>query len=370
LPERKRNLLQIPQGTESFHLEEAYIHRRVINALDELFTHWGYLPAQIPVFDFFDTYRSLLQAHDIDKIYRLIDREGDLLMLRSDITLFLAKQVGTTLSDEELPLRIFYADTILRHQDREDISKNEFFQTGAELIGRKGEQADLEILTLLTKTLLLLDLPGVYLHIGSRAFFNSCFEAVAQQDQYRLLTAVVEREGDLLATILEKNRWKPATIDWMIKLFQTIGDDHEIEQLLFSRELEAILNNQSKKHLSYLISLYRHLEECELPVPLRIDLSEIGNQPYHNGIVFQVYMENVDSAIASGGRYDELIGAFGHDTPSVGFSLLLRKVEPYIRNKERFSPPKGSTNISEARFSEAYRKAEEIRKQGGVAVLS
>ena len=37
---------------------------------------------------------------------------------------------------------------------------------------------------------------------------------------------------------------------------------------------------------------------------VRIDLSEVGSQPYHSGLVFSVYAPGIGSAIAAGGRYD------------------------------------------------------------------
>jgi ATP phosphoribosyltransferase regulatory subunit len=48
---------------------------------------------ETPLFDFLDSYRHILDESASEKTFKLVDREGDLLMLRSDITLFLAKQV-------------------------------------------------------------------------------------------------------------------------------------------------------------------------------------------------------------------------------------------------------------------------------------
>jgi ATP phosphoribosyltransferase regulatory subunit len=60
---------------------------------------------------------------------------------------------------------------------------------------------------------------------------------------------------------------------------------------------------------------------------LRVDLSEVGVQPYYTGVVFRAYIPGTDAEIASGGRYDELLGTFGFDAPSVGFSLIPGKVD-------------------------------------------
>lgn len=366
---KKRNMLQLPQGTESFHLEEAFIHNRVRRALDDLYTSWGYLPVQVPVFDFFDNYRHLLSGETVDKIYRLVDREGDLLMLRSDITLFLAKQVGIALSREKLPLRICYADTILRHQNREDISKNEFFQTGAELIGKQGTHADLEIVVLLISVLDLLDLPGTYLHLGSRALFSCFFDSFDRDEQIKILTSIVHRNHNRLETLISPRMNDTVQRRFLIDLFSFIGTGEELEGYKKRGTEKGYLDNAAAETINTLVEISRTAEALSGSTEIRLDLSEVGNMPYHTGVVFQVYMQGLDSAVASGGRYDELLGRFGFQTPSVGFSLLLRKVEPFIRNKHRFYPPREVPIIEEKTFIQSFKKAEEVRKKGGVAVL-
>ncbi|MDC7242086.1 MAG: ATP phosphoribosyltransferase regulatory subunit, partial [Spirochaetales bacterium] len=93
----KNNLLRIPQGTESLYLEETFRHRKILRHMEDMCEEWGYLPVQTPVFDFYDNYRNLLDSRLEEQSYKLIDREGDLLMLRRDITLFLARQMGMIL---------------------------------------------------------------------------------------------------------------------------------------------------------------------------------------------------------------------------------------------------------------------------------
>ena len=62
-----------------------------------------------------------------------------------------------------------------------------------------------------------------------------------------------------------------------------------------------------------------------------VDFSEIGKWSYYTGLAFQVYYPEVGDAVASGGRYDALLSYFGLNSPSVGFSLSLRKIEPYAQ---------------------------------------
>jgi len=357
----RKRYLQVPQGTEGVHLEEAYRHRRITQELNQLFTQWGYLPVETPVFDFYDIYEPLLRSSARD-VYRLIDREGDLLMLRSDITLFLAKQMGLWLREEDLPTRVCYADTILRHQSAEDISKNEFFQTGAELIGKAGSEADLEVLLLLESIFMKLGVASS-IHLGSHQFLTLSLKEFDETELKEAVQAIRNREQQKLYSMIEAHA-SARRADVITALFSFIGNREE-----FRREImryEGILHNEEMESLQYLAELVEQMEELGYARDVRIDLSEIGTQPYYTGIVFQVYQAGLDDAVASGGRYDKLLSRFGFDCPSVGFSMMLRKIEDQVADK--FGLPEDIVKVEGETFAEAFRTAQQIRRTGGIAI--
>lgn len=360
MTEKLNRFLQVPMGTETIYIEEAYRHRQANEELGKLFTSWGYLPVETPVFDFFDIYQDFLPA--LKNIYRLIDREGDLLMLRSDITLFLAKQMGLSLKKTDLPVRVCYSGTILRHQNREDISKNEFFQTGVELIGKEDNSADLEILMLLHSTFKSLEIEPT-VHIGSRKLLNASISGLNEIDKKQIMNMISYRDFENLKIKLEDKMGKER-INFLIGLFQFIGTTRELRN--FIKSSETAINSQERTALNDLMHIMNSLNQLNAEKGLIIDLSEVGNQPYYTGIVFQGYIEGVDSAVVSGGRYDDLLGKFGFAAPSVGFSLLLRKIENQLGKK--FSLPDQEI-IVDKNFIDAYKKAEKFRKDGRIAIL-
>lgn len=360
MTEKLNRFLQVPMGTETIYIEDAYRHRQANEELGKLFTSWGYLPVETPVFDFFDIYQDLIPVEK--DIYRLIDREGDLLMLRSDITLFLAKQMGLSLKDQDLPARICYSGTILRHQNREDISKNEFFQTGVELIGKANSDADLEILMLLHSTFQILEIKPV-IHIGSQKLLNASVSVFDIRDREKIMSMIKNRNFEDLRMKL-REKIDTARTDFLSDLFQFIGTIDELNSFVLSGK--SILNENEITALDELHFIMDNLNKLEVTDSFVIDLSEVGYQPYYTGIVFQGYLNGVDSAIVSGGRYDNLLGKFGFETPSIGFSLLLRKIEDHLGNK--FSLP-GYEKAEGVNFVEALREAEKIRRNGRIAIL-
>jgi ATP phosphoribosyltransferase regulatory subunit len=362
-----RAFLQLPRGTESFYLEEAREHEQTVQGLKRLFFSWGYLPVQTPVFDFYDIYRPFFDQASVEKIYRLVDREGDLLMLRSDVTLFLAKQLGR-LENRDLPLRVFYADSILRHQDAEDISRNEFYQIGAELIGEPGYFADLEALMLLVSCLREAGLSDYRIHLGSRAVFSAVFPGLDDKEASAALRAISLRSSSSLRDILSRGGRGQEETAFLAELFLYIGEADGVRELMARAKAKGFLGEALEQSLLFLARLWGELERLGVSGLFRLDLSETASQNYYTGIVFQAYKDGIDSAFASGGRYDKLLARFGFDAPSVGFSLMLRKIESALPN---FQSPRRQVfeSAAAASFAEAFGLAEKMREAGKPVVI-
>lgn len=360
----KRRLLQIPPGTEGFFLEEAFRHRRILSALDGIFTGWGYLPAETPVFDFYDIYKPLLDASSAERVYRLMDREGELLLLRNDVTLFLAKQMGLALNREDLPVRVWYADSILRHQQSDDISKNEFYQVGAELIGSPNLEGDAEVLLMAVEILKFLKIDAV-LHLGSAALAHEAALGLGNEEAKELFSSIALRDTETIKELLGQSSIVNPSV--FIDLFSFIGTSQEFDTFL-SRQRDSVPDS-CRSHLQRVLDLVKIIETSGSSGIIRIDLSETGSQSYHTGIVFQAYLEGVDSAFLSGGRYDKLLETFGFDSPSVGFSLLLRKIEPLVGDPDRFALPGRLEKAGGNTLLEKYRDAVKKRTQGRIVGL-
>ncbi len=361
----KEKLLKTPQGAESIFLDEAYKHEKINEVINSIYTQWGYLPIKTPVFDYYETYEKLLSTESKKNCFRLMDRDGELLLLRNDITLFLARQLGRVAKKGDV-LRVHYADTILRHQSEIDISSNEFFQTGAELVGAHGLSGDLEAVTLLHKIIDELELPHTRIHIGSRSIFDGVVKNYNTIINSDLITLINLRDTDALLKYL-KSFMETETAIAISNLFLFIGTYEEFVKYI-TDNIEIIQKLNIEDCFLYLKEIGKNLNDLDIINDFRFDLSEVANRDYYTGIVFKAYTKDIDSAIASGGRYDELISSFGEVLPSVGFSILLRKIEKKIE-AERFNPPKMKTITNTKSFVEAYKEAEQLRNSGQCAII-
>ncbi len=339
-------LYKLPQGAERLVLDDAFRRQVLTHRVQNLFTSWGYQPVQTPVFDYYDLYAPLLNSKAAS-VYRLVDREGDLLVLRSDITLFLARSMGVVLTAGHAPLRVCYADTILRHEDIEGISADEFYQIGAEFIG-SGPEGDVEMLLLLDDVLAQLGLDA-RVHLGSRALFDAAFSALSPDERQARLRAVSLR------------RWNE--VGPLAPLFAVQGGAADLETALSS-----VPNGAVRDEALSLIRLYRTLEDAGAAGRFCLDLSEVGRHDYYTGLVFQAYQPGLGDALASGGRYDKLLARFGLDSPSVGFSLHLGKVE-HLVDLGSVPSPSAAKPAPGKTLAERLKNARELRARGGSVTL-
>lgn len=105
---------------------------------------------------------------------------------------------------------------------------------------------------------------------------------------------------------------------------------------------------------------------------LRIDASLARGLSYYTGAIFEVNVTDLAGSIASGGRYDGLIGMFGkEEIPASGFSLGLERIILIMTEREMF-PPELETNaadvlvtvMSEESAGESLKLAGELRGNG------
>jgi histidyl-tRNA synthetase len=109
---------------------------------------------------------------------------------------------------------------------------------------------------------------------------------------------------------------------------------------------------------------------------LKIDASLARGLSYYTGAIFEVNVPDLSGSIASGGRYDGLIGMFGKEQiPACGFSLGLERILVVMEERGMF-PKELETNSAdvlmtiwnEESIGESLKLAGELR-QGNLRVL-
>ncbi|WP_409362639.1 ATP phosphoribosyltransferase regulatory subunit [Bacillus safensis] len=338
--------------------------KKVRHSLTEVMTGWGFRLMETPTLEFYDTV-GVQSAITDTQLFKLLDQNGQTLVLRPDMTGPIARVAASKLHEQAYPLRVGYAANVFRAQEREGGRPSEFEQVGIELIGDGSISADAEVIALAVFALKNAGLRSFKIAIGHVALAETLFVDVLGN---------TERANVLRRFLYEKNyvgyrqhvkQLPLSSIDKtrLLQLLELRGGQEVIE-----RAEEIVVSQEGKEVLAQLKSLWETLEDYGFTEYIRLDLSMVSHMSYYTGILFEVFADHVGSVIGSGGRYDQLLAHFDAPAPATGFGLRLDRLLEALDAKEIIEPQEAVIFSKEQRL-EAFAFAEKERSKGKKIVL-
>jgi ATP phosphoribosyltransferase regulatory subunit len=355
----------IPKGVRVFTPEET-AQRRVIEAkLLSVFHRWGFREIVTPTFEYLEVFEQPTGGDAGDQIFKFVDRQtGRLLALRVDITSQVARLVASTMRQAPFPLRLAYAATVFRYHEPRAGRQREFEQIGVELIGLDLPEADTEMIAMAVEGCQAVGLPGFQIDVG-------------QVEVVRGLLNALQPPADLRARLISAIRRKDA-LELDLLLAEVSADTGLLEairalpKLYGRREIldeaaRLALPPASRAALANLAEVVTILENYGLADHVILDLAETHDFEYYSGIVLGAFARGLGYQLASGGRYDHLIGQFGYPCPATGFSFDLERVLAALAATETL-PQTSGPDILLIDFSPdkraAHRLARLLRERG------
>jgi len=307
----------IPPGTRDVLPDEMLELRSITERLRGTFESAGYGEVWTPLLEYEEVLRTGDEAA-AGAGYRMFDEGGQVLALRSDMTIPIGRLVATRLADTGEPLRLCYVAHAYRAVGHGSGQQSEFLQAGLELIGVEGEDGEAEVIEL---TLAALDAAGLARHrigLGDGAL-------------YRTLLADLEvpphRHGDLLERLSMRD------LVGLELLVDGLGLARDARDMLVAlpalrggAEIFDQVDGPARGALEGLRTLHAALADRGVADRVILDLGLVRTLGYYTGAVYEVYDPAVGFTLGGGGRYDELIGRFGAPRPACGIALDVQRV--------------------------------------------
>jgi ATP phosphoribosyltransferase regulatory subunit len=310
-----------PLGMRDLLPPESRARRRVSEQLQAVFDRYGYELVTTPLFEHVEVFERGLTLDPRDPL-RFVDPDtGHVCSLRPDITPQIARVVSTRLADYPPPWRMRYEGTVVRRRRGRARKQRQIAQVGVELIGLGGAEGDLEIIRLMSEACTSAGLADFRIELSEvgvgRALLghhgdellDQAAEALAHKDQHQL-AGVLERAG-VSASARER-------IAALSHLHGDVGVLKEAQKLLAGTPAEA--------HLAALTDVVQRLVAQGLGPKLGVDLGELRGAAYYTGVSFSLLAAGPGEAVASGGRYDALLGRYGAPQPATGAGIDLENL--------------------------------------------
>lgn len=321
----KNYKLHTSEGVRDFLGDELLVKEEIERRIKKLFKSYGYNLVETPTFEYLDVYTS--NGIQMPTLYNLINRQGEVLALRNDMTSSIARIVSTVDANNIIPKRYCYVADTFRYPRLYQGKSHVFTQAGIELVGIKNLKADIECVKLAAKALDVINIKNFTIHLGSSAFIKALFEDFNLNNDVieKLLNSIDNKNFVSLTEILKDNNVDANKISLILKIMENAGKLNFLQSII-----DELNGYKCAKILEELKNLYNELIKVGLQNRLVFDFSIYSYQNYYTGLCFQVFADGIGRAIISGGRCDSLLKTFGSDLAMIGFGLNIDSTLSYI----------------------------------------
>ena len=305
----------LPENVEDLLPKQAKQLEFFRRQLLDLYSKKGYELVMPSLLEYTESLNAFGKDLDLDT-FKLVDQlSGRMMGVSSDLTTQ-ASRIDSQLIQENKVNKLCYAGPVLRAQTAQNYSR-ELYQIGIEYFGNGNIAADLEVQSLLTASLNSIGIKNVTLDINNLDVYNQLILELdlSKEDKVNVSEALMIKDKDALRDIF-KGHGKIKASGQLIELVDLYGDVSILDQILKlipeSKVIESAIND--------LRDLYAHLFQNDIKISF--DFSDIRGYQYHSGLIFSAYSPDYSTAIAQGGRYDNI----KNNRAATGFSMDLRYI--------------------------------------------
>ncbi len=300
------------------NINAVYEKQQLIIKLKKRFSSYGYDEINTNSFERYDLYAQLNGTVNKQEMIKTIDNNGQVLVLRPDVTIPITKEIAAVNTHLKDDLRFFYVADIFR-QNNEQAEDGKSTQAGVEYFGNASSEADAEIIALAIHSFNDLNINNFKIELGHAGFFQA------------------------LADELKLDEFNTNELKKLIQAKNVTGISPFLENLNVANDLKIIaeeipfLYGESKdvinraktlplsdimiSKLDNLTEIMNHLIAYNIEKHVVIDLGLINYMDYYSDMIFQGFTENVSRPVLMGGRYDQLADHFLARIPASGFAF-------------------------------------------------
>jgi histidyl-tRNA synthetase len=326
---------------------------------------YGYREVVTPVIEPYE----LLSAKSGDEIrqrmFTFKDMGSRIVALRPEFTSSIARIATTAFKNEPKPLRTLSIGSVYRYDEPQRGRYREFYQSDFEIVGSSNPEADAEIILLTDHLMKSVGLSNYAFKLGHVGVIRGILsqENVDEKTQNAILQRMDKKEFDEAFKLISSQRCL-TTIRGSLEL--KTDDVFKTAERIESHVEGYCKAAESAKELTDILKL---VTEGGCPVK-SVEPTFARGLEYYTGMIFEVYIPELDIALGGGGRYDKLIELFGGEpTPATGVAHGLDRIVLAMQSQKAV-PAKFKRKriavvpVNETVKAEAFRISQLLREAG------
>ena len=323
------------RGMRDFLPEEAEMMKYVEGKARKTAELYGYKEVMTPVVESYELLATKAGEEVRLRMFAFKDLGGRMVALRPEFTPSVARLVATTLRNEPRPYRLFCLGSVYRYDEPQRGRYREFWQSDFELIGSSKPEADAEILMLTASLMEAACLKNFAFRVGHVGVLRGIMSQEKLEDkvQNTVMQLMDKKQYDDAFKVVEEAGGSEKCLVVLRELVELKGGDvsdvvGKMKKCVKDYE-EAVAATDNLNEILKLVA------ESGGKIDMIADAGFARGLEYYTGMIFEVYIPDLNVALGGGGRYDKLVELFGGEpTPAVGVAHGLDRMMLGIQMQE------------------------------------
>lgn len=331
--------IKTPKGTRDLNPQQMVVREKILDTVVSCFKRHGAKGLDTPAFELKEVLTEKY-GEDSGFIYDLKDQGGELLSLRYDLTVPFARYLAM---NKVKKMKRYHIGKVWRRESPTVVQGRfrEFCQCDFDIAGQFDPMIpDAECLKIICEILSGLQLGDFLIKVNDRRLLDGMFAVCGvPESMFYTICSSVDKLGkmsweDVRHEMVAKKGLTPKVADRIGDYVQYRGGMSLLERMFQDPGLSQ--NKQALEGLADLKLLFEYLTLFGVAEKISFDLSLARGLDYYTGVIYEAVLLptpaqpkeellNVGS-VAAGGRYDGLVGMFGHKVPCVGLSIGVERI--------------------------------------------
>lgn len=370
--------LKTPKGTRDYQPQQMSLRQAVLDKIIAVFKKHGAESIDTPVFELKDVLTGKY-GEDSKLIYDLKDQGGEILSMRYDLTVPLARYLAM---GKVSNIKRYHIAKVYR-RDQPAMTRGryrEFYQCDFDIAGSYDAMLpDAECVKVVAEILTSLDIGDFVIKLNHRKILDGMFEACGvPSDKFRTICSAVDKLdkspwAEVKKEMIDEKGLDEASADRIGEYVRLSGGVELVDKLLNDEKLKKI--PAAVEGLEGMKLLLKYCTIFGVTGKVVFDLSLARGLDYYTGVIYEAVLKNdgqgkkkkeeeTIGSVAGGGRYDNLVGMFdskGKQVPCVGVSIGVERVFAIVEAKNAAEKTKVRTTDIQVYVASAHKGLHEKR---------
>ncbi len=353
------------RGMRDLLPQDAEVLNYIIRKARETAFLYGFKEVITPVVEPFELLNAKSGEEIRQRMFIFEDLGGRKVTLRPEFTASIARLVTTTLKNEPKPFRLLSVGSVYRYDEPQRGRYREFWQANFELVGSKRPEADAEIILIANNLLKNIGFTSYALKLGHVGVIRGILtqEGIDDKTQNAVLQRMDKKEYDEAFALVTSEKCRNVLRGLLDLRSRTAHETIEkMREFVKGYEKAAV----AVENLSAILNVITE-SGCEIET---VDPAFARGLEYYTGMIFELYVPELEIALGGGGRYDKLIEAFGGEpTPAVGMAAGIDRISIAMQTQKTALMKRKTKKvivipIKEEQKCEASKIAQMLRNEG------